>query len=190
MESSLADYQLAGVVRGRSGGVLPGVSPSNGYPSRDGVEILIAANADTVFARLCGAMGRPGLLDDPRFATHSARGEHSDELDAEIARWTEQHTAEALVEFLAADQIPAGRIYTAADAIEDPHYLAREMIVHALSSTGQETPMTGIVPKFSATPGAVRSAGPSLGADTVAVLKELAELTDDEYADLRERGIL
>ncbi len=74
MESSLADAEVAGVVRGRTGGVLPGVAPSNAYRTADGAEVLIAGNADSVFARLCEAMGRPDLVVDERYATHGARG--------------------------------------------------------------------------------------------------------------------
>lgn len=190
MESSLADHALAGLTRGRSGGVLPGVAPSNGYPTADGSEVLIAANADTVFARLCETMDRLDLLADSRYATHEQRGENSESLDTEIARWTSGFDAAELLELLAADQVPAGRIYTAADALADPHYLAREMVLHLESATGLCTPMTGVVPKFSATPGSVRSPGPSLGADTAAVLDELAGVDPAQYDELRRSGIV
>ena len=88
MESSMADFDVAGVLRGRSGGTLPGVAPANAYPTSDGSEVLIAGNADNMFARLCDAMGRPELAVDERYATHVARGEHERELDAIIAEWT------------------------------------------------------------------------------------------------------
>ncbi len=82
MESSMVDFEVADVLRSRSGGALPGVAPANAYPTSDGSEVLIAGNADTVFARLCDAMGRPDLAVDERYATHVARGEHERELDA------------------------------------------------------------------------------------------------------------
>ena len=88
MESTMADYELGGVVRTRSGSVLPGVAPSNVYPTRDGAEVVVAANADGVFARLCKAMDRPELGTDERFATHDARGTNQAELDELVGAWT------------------------------------------------------------------------------------------------------
>ncbi len=163
MESSLADAEVAGVVRRRTGGVLPGVAPSNAYPTADGVEVLIAGNADTVFARLGPAMGRPELADDERFATHAARGDHAVELDELIGAWTATQSASDLLARLADHGVPSGKVYTATDALADPHYAAREMIERLTSLSGIEVPVTGVVPKFSRTPGSVRSPGPALG---------------------------
>jgi formyl-CoA transferase/succinyl-CoA--D-citramalate CoA-transferase len=184
MESSMADLELGGVLRGRSGSVLPGVAPSNVYPAADGSEILIAGNADSVFARLCAAMDRPELATDERYATHGARGERMEELDALIADWTAQHNGDELLAILEEHAVPAGRIYTAADMLTDPHYLAREMVLRATSHQGWNVPMTGIVPKFSATPGAVRHPGPRLGQHTQAVLRDVAGIDATEIADL------
>ena len=190
MESSFAEYEVEGVTRGRTGGVLPGVAPSNGYPTKDGAEVLIAGNADTVFRRLCEAMGEPELVDDERYATHEARGRHADELDARIAEWTSASPTDQLLEVLTDHGVPAGRIYTAADAVHDPHFLAREMVLHRTATTGRSIPMTGVVPKFGRTPGTVRHAGPTLGAHTDDVIGELAGLEADELAALRERRVI
>jgi formyl-CoA transferase/succinyl-CoA--D-citramalate CoA-transferase len=190
MESSLADYAFEGTVRGRSGGVLPGVTPSNCYPTKDGVEVVIAANADTVFARLCEAMGRPTLAADERFATHHARGDHAATLDGIIGDWTVTLVADELLATLAEAAVPAGRIYTAADAIVDPHYLAREMVLYVDDAHGRRTPMTGVVPKFSRTPGAVRSPGPGLGRDTRDVLARVAGLSEPDYDELRAKKVV
>src|SRR3954469_23162696 len=100
MESTMADYELGGVVRQRSGSVLPGVAPSNVYPTADGAEVVIAANADAVFGRLCTAMGRAELADDARFATHGARGTNMAELDDIISAWTSQFPCEDLLAIL------------------------------------------------------------------------------------------
>lgn len=189
MESTMADYELGGVLRGRSGSVLPGVAPSNVYPASDGSEILIAGNADSVFARLCTAMGRPELATDERFATHSARGERMEELDALIADWTSQHTGDELLAVLEEHAVPAGRIYTAPDMLSDPHYLAREMVLRARSFQGWDVPMNGIVPKFTATPGGVRHTGPRLGEHTEAVLRDVAGLGAGEIAELVAAGL-
>jgi crotonobetainyl-CoA:carnitine CoA-transferase CaiB-like acyl-CoA transferase len=166
MESSMADFEVAGVLRQRSGGTLPGVAPANAYPTRDGSEVLIAGNADTVFGRLCAAMGRPELAVDDRYATHVARGRNEHELDELVAAWTVTLDADELLGLLRAHAVPAGRVYTAADMLTDPHYLAREMIQRHVARTGIVTPMLGVVPKFSRTPGSIRDVGPDLGEHT------------------------
>ena len=166
MESSMVDFEVSGVLRSRSGGSLPGVAPSNAYPTRDGSEVLIAANADNIFARLCTAMGRTDLADDERFASHGARGEHERELDAIVAAWTVTLDAGELLALMRAHSVPAGRVYTAADMVGDEHYLARDMIERHVARTGIETPMLAVVPKFSRTPGSITDVGPTLGEHT------------------------
>lgn len=190
MESTLADYELAGVVRGRSGAVLPGVAPSNVYPTADGSEILVAANADSVFARLCDAMDAPELARDPRYATHSARGDNMAELDERIAAWTSALTADKALDVLDAHKIPSGRIFTAPDMLADPHFEARKMVLRRRSRQGWDVPMNGIVPKFSDTPGDVRTTGPALGEHTRQVLAELAGVDDDQFERLRADGLV
>jgi formyl-CoA transferase/succinyl-CoA--D-citramalate CoA-transferase len=190
MESSMADYELGGVIRERSGGVLPGVAPSNAYPTADGADILIAANADAVWARLAEAMGRPELAADPRYATHAGRAEREKELDELVAGWTVGLSSAELLERMQAAGVPAGRIYTAADMVTDPHYLAREMVLRRPSYQGWDVPMAGVVPKFSGTPGSVRSAGPVLGAHTREVLTELAGADDAELTALETAGVI
>lgn len=190
MESSMADYELGGVLRGRSGSVLPGVAPSNVYPTSDGSEVIIAGNADSVFGRLCDAMGRADLRTDTRFATHGARGANMAELDEIIAQWTVGFPALDLLELLKHHGIPAGQIYTARDMLHDPHYLAREMVLRMTSVQGWDVPMTGVVPRFVRTPGAVRRVGPVLGADTDDVLRDVAGLAADRIAELRAEGLL
>jgi crotonobetainyl-CoA:carnitine CoA-transferase CaiB-like acyl-CoA transferase len=164
MESSLADAEIAGVIRDRTGGVLPGVAPSNAYPTLDGGEVLIAGNADNVFARLCAAMEREDLVTDDRYATHGERGIHARELDELIGAWTSTMHTDALLALLAGHGVPSGKVFTAADALTDPHYLARGMVQRLTSTSGIGMPVCGVVPKFSRTPGSLRSAGPSLGA--------------------------
>ena len=189
MESTMADYELGGVVRTRSGSVLPGVAPSNVYATGDGAEIVVAANADAVFARLCKAMDQPDLADDVRFATHGARGTNMDELDGIIAAWTATLPCDEALAALDEHGVPAGRIFTARDMLSDPQYLAREMVRRVTSAQGWEVPMTGIVPRFTATPGAVRHPGPRLGEHTDEVLSELLGLEADELADLRADSV-
>jgi crotonobetainyl-CoA:carnitine CoA-transferase CaiB-like acyl-CoA transferase len=171
MESSMADLEVGGVLRGRSGGTLPGVAPSNAYPTSDGRDVLIAGNADSIFARLCEAMGRPELAADSRFATHSARGDNAPDLDRLIAEWTRTLASHDLLALLADHSIPAGRVYTAADMLSDPHYLARDMVLRATARAGFSVPMTGVVPRFSRTPGAVADVGAHLSEHTADVVQ-------------------
>jgi crotonobetainyl-CoA:carnitine CoA-transferase CaiB-like acyl-CoA transferase len=175
MESTMADFEIGNVVRGRSGGSLPGVAPAGAYPTADGSDVLIAGNADSVFGRLCVAMERADLAADARFATHAARGENAAELDAIISAWTRGFAAEALLRLLADNAVPAGRVYAAPDMVQDPHFLAREMVLRATSRSGVDLPMTGIVPRFSRTPGAVRDVGADLGEHTDEVIEEISK---------------
>ncbi len=190
MESTMADYELAGITRSRSGSVLPGVAPSNVYPTADGGEVIIAGNADSVFVRLCQAMGRDDLATDERYATHEARGVNMDVLDRLIGAWTGTHDTRPLLELLEHHGVPAGQIFTAKEMLSDPHYAARGMVQRMLNSSGVEVPMTGVVPRFTATPGEIRSAGPTLGEHTDVVLRELAGLDASEVAELDAAGVL
>lgn len=188
MESTVADFELGGIIRGRSGGYLPGVAPSNAYPTADGRDVVIAANADAVFARLTEAMNRPELAAP--YATHTARAAGQVALDAEVAAWTGTLTADHVLARLESHSIPAGLINTAADIAEDAHIGARDMILRLAAGFEQSVPMVGIVPKMSRTPGAVRSVGPALGEHTDAVLGTLLEFDAATLAGLRADGVI
>ncbi|RDI16417.1 formyl-CoA transferase/succinyl-CoA--D-citramalate CoA-transferase [Rhodococcus sp. AG1013] len=189
MESTMADHAIGGVTRGRTGSVLPKVAPSNVYPTSDGAEVLIAANADTVFRRLCVAMGRPELADDPKFAEHGPRGDNMAEIDAVIGAWTRAMTADELLKTMEDNGVPAGRIYTAADMLADPHYAARDMVVELVNRFGTAVPATGVVPKFSRTTPQTPVPGPILGDHTRQVLAELAGIDESRWADLESTGV-
>ena len=188
MESTVADYELGGVLRSRNGGVLDGVAPSNAYPTRDGHDVVIAANADAVFARLAETMQRADLAAE--FATHATRAARQAELDGEITAWTAGLTADEALGRLERASVPSGLIHDAADLASDPHFAARDMILRVAAGFGRDLPMAGIVPKLSRSPGSVRSVGPELGAHTDAVLRELAGVTDDELRTLRDAGVI
>jgi crotonobetainyl-CoA:carnitine CoA-transferase CaiB-like acyl-CoA transferase len=190
MESMLADYAVAGVERKRSGPVLPGVAPSNVYPTADGQDIVIAANADTVFQRLMSVMGAPELAKADEFATHAARGANAAELDDLISRWAAQYTSAEVLGLLSSNGVPAGLINTAATMLDDEHFAAREMILWHESEEFGRFPMNGIVPKFSRTAGRVDAVGPALGAHTDEVLADLAGVDQAEIAQLRADGVL
>jgi len=188
MESTVADYELGGVIRTRSGGVLRDVAPANAYPTLDGRDVVIAGNADAVFARLCDAMHRPDLARD--LATHEARAARQDALDVEIAIWTATLTADDLVALLREHDVPVCPINRAPDLALDPHIAARDMIVRLAAGFAGDVAMTGVVPKFSRTPGTIRAVGPALGEHTDAVLRELAQCSAEEIAQLRDGGVV
>jgi formyl-CoA transferase len=171
MESLLPEYSAAGVVREPSGSALPGIAPTNAYPSSDGV-LLIAGNGDSIFKRLMRAIGRADFAEAADLATNEGRVRRVAEIDEAIAAWTRGRTVSDALAVLAAAQVPAGRIYTAKDIAEDPQYRARNMIERITTREGYALEVPGIVPKLSATPGAIRSAAPLLGEHTVELLKE------------------
>jgi crotonobetainyl-CoA:carnitine CoA-transferase CaiB-like acyl-CoA transferase len=173
-ESLVSDYELTGRVRTRTGGGLPGVAPSNAYPTRDGHMMMIAANADRIWARLTEVMGRPELARDERFATHVARGSRIAEVDELVAAWTSTLDFHDLDDLLSGVSVPHGLIYRAPDILQDPHYEARQMIRRIWDGgIGREVPMPAVVPRLSRTPGTIRWAGAAVGADSEAVLGEL-----------------
>lgn len=190
MESTIPEYALTGYIRGRTGSTIPGVAPSNIYPTKDGDYVLIAGNADNVFRRLSEAIGHPEWPDDPRFATHQARGEHMEELDGMIADWTRQRSAEEILTTMHEAGVPAGKVYTAKDMMEDPQFAARENIVWVEDPEIGPIPMQNVVPRLSETPGAVRSTGPALGQHNAEIYGELLGISPEEQASLRERGVI
>lgn len=189
MESTVPEYTEANFIRERTGAVLPNVSPSNVYPTSDG-DILIAANQDSVFGRLCEAMGRPELASDPRYATHTARGQHQEELDALIGDWTRNFPARHLEELMEESGVPAGKIYKAPDMMEDPHFKAREALVHMPHPDFANIWMQNVFPKLSATPGTVAWVGEPLGAHNDEVYGELLGKSEGEIAALKARGTI
>ena len=189
MESIVADADLAGVVRTRNGGAIPNVAPSNAYPTADGRMVMIAANADAIFARLANAMGQPELGNDARFSTHIERGQRVAEVDGLVAAWTQTLDYGEVAGRLADHSIPHGLIYQAPDMLADPQYAARAMIQRVYDATlGVEVPMAGIVPRFTRTPGEIRWPGAEIGAHTDTVLNALG-YSEAQRIALKASGI-
>jgi formyl-CoA transferase len=190
MESLVPEYAAAGLTRERSGSILPGIAPSNVYRCKDG-DYLIGANQDSVFRRLCAAMGRPELADDPAYADHESRGAHQAQLDAMIETWTSTLSIAELDSVLAEHGVPAGRIYSAADMLADPHFAAREAIVAVDHPRWPDLKMQNVFPKLSLTPGRIRFPAPAeVGADNADVLGGELGFSAAELESLRSRGVI
>ena len=187
-EGLVPEWSTAGLTRERTGAILKGIAPSNVYPTLDG-EVIVAANQDSLFVRLCEVMGRPELATDPRFADHKARGAAAEELDALISAWTRSQTSADLLALLHAAAVPAGLVFTPADMAVDPHFAARGALVEVDDPEVGPLLMPAPAPRLSRTPSTVRWAGPRLGQHTDEVLAE-AGLTDPDIAALRSAGAI
>ena len=188
MESLIPEYSAFGAVRHAAGSALPGIAPSNAYSCSDGY-VLIAGNGDSIFKRLMQAIDRSDLAAAPDLASNAGRVARVAEIDAAIGHWTRPLPLAEVLATLATARVPAGKVYTAQDIFEDPHYRARDMIVRQLTRDGHTLDVPGVVPKLSATPGTLRSPAPHLGGDTDSVLGEMG-LSAADIAVLRGKGIV
>ena len=188
MESLLPEYSVFGAVREAAGSALPGIAPSNAYRCSDGY-VLIAGNGDSIFKRLMETIDRKDLANDEGLTNNAGRVARVAELDKAIEAWTQMRAVAEILEILGKAKVPAGKVYTAKDIDEDPHYRARDMILRQVAREGYELDVPGVVPKLLRTPGTVRSSAPRLGDDTDAVLRE-SGYSNDEIAALRGKGVV
>ena len=188
MESLIPEYSAFGAVREPAGSALPGIAPSNAYRCSDGV-VLVAGNGDSIFKRLMQTIGRSDLGNEPALADNAGRVARVEELDRAISDWTVTRSVNDVLSQLGEARVPAGRVYTAKDIVEDPHYRARDMILKQQTRNGHELEVPGVVPKLMGTPGSIRSSAPNLGDDTDAVLGEI-DYTAQDIAALRERKVV
>jgi formyl-CoA transferase len=188
MESLLPEYSAFGAVRQPSGAALPGIAPSNAYTCSDGI-VLIAGNGDSIFKRLMRAIGRADLAERTDLAANDGRVIHVAEIDSAISAWTAPRTVDRVLEVLTEAQVPAGRIYTAKDIADDPHFRSRGMIQRVETRDGYSIEVPGVVPKLSATPGGLHAPAPRLGEDTAKVLQR-AGLSPDRIESLAAAKII
>ena len=190
MESTVPEFTEGGFVRERSGSILPKTAPSNVYPTADDDMIVMGANQPNTFARLTEAMEMPELLTDPRFDSHVARGENQQTLDELISEWSKTLPADELLAKLDALGVPAGKIYSAPDMLEDEQFKARDSIVDVTNKTFGQMKMQGVFPKLSVTPGEVRWTGPELGEHNAEVYGELLKLDAEKLSSLADVGLI
>ena len=190
MESLVTEHHVAGYTRERTGPIIPNVAPSNIFETSDQQMILIAANQDGVFSRLCKVMDRPELSSDERYSTHSARGKNQQELDDLINNWTKTKSLKEVETLCNENGIPAGLIYKARDMIEDPHFKAREAIIDIEHPEFGLIKMQNVAPKLSRNPGEVRQVGPKLGEHNNYVFLDILKRTEDEMSALKKAGVI
>ena len=189
MESLLPEYDMLGFVRERSGASLPGIVPSNTYSCSDGKYVVIGANSDGIFKRMMPAIGREDLANDPGLASNAGRVTRTDELDQAISAWTSRHKLEEVLGVLNAAEVPASKIYSIADIVNDVHYQARQMIQQFKLKDGQTLKLPGIVPKLSETPGETEWLGPELGEHTAEILSALG-IDSEQQKVLKQQGVI
>ena len=189
MESLLPEFDALGVVRERTGSILPGIAPTSAYRCNDGSYVLIAGNGDSIFKRLTKAMDRADLADDASLAHNDGRAARQQWLDNEIEAWTSARSPKEVLTAMDDAEVPASKIYTIADIAADPHYAARAMIRQIALADGSTLNVPGVVPKLSATPGGFEGGGPALGEHTDEVLRSLG-YDESALATLRARNIV
>ena len=188
-ESLLPEYSAFGAIRQPAGGALPGIAPSNAYRCADGQYVLIAGNGDSIYKRLMTLIGRADLGEDPDLAFNDGRAKRVVEIDAAINAWTKTLSLDEVLKGLLQAEVPSGKIYTAKDIAEDPHYHARGVIETVQAASGLKVQVPGIIPKLSQNPGSIRYRAPTLGEHTDEVLKS-AGLTEEQIRILKKSGVL
>ncbi len=189
MESLVPEFDVLGFVRERAGNALPGIVPSNTYPTRDGRFVIIGANNDAIFRRLMNAINRNDLADDAQLATNAGRVPRTAEIDGAIGAWTAAHDLDAVLAALDAVDVPSAKVYDVADIVKDAQYLARGMIEQHALPDGKPVKLPGIVPKLSDSPGATAWLGPKLGEHNAEVLSALGYDAAAQAA-LKKSGVI
>ena len=190
MEPHVPAFEKLGFIPVRAGARLPGTAPNNLYPTTDGSYIHITAANEGTFRRLAGAMGKPELVEDPRFVSALSRARHVDELDRIVSGWTSTRTLRALEQALTEASVPATRCFTLEDIFQDPHYSARNMLAEVPDDELGTVTLAAVVPKMSDSPGSIRRSGGVVGRDTREVLRQIAHLSDQEIEHLEAAGII
>jgi formyl-CoA transferase len=189
MEGAVPEYDRHGMIREPAGSAIQGISPTNAYPCVDGQFVLIAGNGDSIFKRLMSLVGRDDLGNDPVLARNPGRVEHMDKIDQAIGAWTCTRTLDEILKLMGENGIPAGRVYTVKDIVNDEHYQAREMLKRVQLQDGSSLLVPGVVPKLSNTPGQFNGGGPELGQHTEEVLRSLG-ISDAALSELRNKGVI
>jgi crotonobetainyl-CoA:carnitine CoA-transferase CaiB-like acyl-CoA transferase len=151
--------------------------------------VIIGANGDSIFKRLCDVMGRSDMGENQHFADNAGRVEHEPEIDAVISEWMKTMTGDEALAVLEQAEVPSGPIYSVADMFTDEHYRARGLF-ETVESNGKPLTIPAMVPKLSDTPGGTRWPGPALGAHNQEILGEMLGYSDDKIEALKDSGAI
>ncbi|HVZ45932.1 MAG TPA: CoA transferase [Ramlibacter sp.] len=184
-----AEYRFSGVARERTGSRASYTAPSNVYRSADGAWITLVGSSDPIFARLCTAMERPELAKDPRYRTNVERTKHHVELDDIVGAWCADLPLQELSRRLDRCEVPFSKVYSIADALEDPHFRAREAFVQLQDPELGSIPAPAIVPRFAGRTFAVSSVGPATGQDNAQIYAGIG-VDAARLASLKEAGVV
>lgn len=189
LEPALIDYDQLGVASGRIGNRSAHVAPRNTYRCADSHWVSLSASTQTIWERLCDAMGRAELALDPRFTSNELRIENVEPLDVEIGAWMSAHPRDEVIAVMNAAQVAVGPILDIPTIFKDPHFAARRDLIEVEDPDFGSMRLANVVPRLSDTPGTVRTTGPAMGAPTDEVLGELG-LGPEEIASLRGEGVV
>jgi formyl-CoA transferase len=189
MGPQAAGYRASGTVRPRTGSRSTTAAPRNAYRAADGKWVCLSASTQAMTERLFRVIGRPDLIDDPRYRTNAERVRNAAGLDAIIGAFIGRMTLGDNLAFCDSAEVTVGPIYDISQIVEDPHVNAREMVVDFPDDEMGAVPMHCVVPRLSATPGAIRRAAPGLGEHNAEVLGALG-LSREDLARLAGAGVI
>ncbi len=189
MGPQAASYKASGKVRPRTGSRSTTAAPRNVYRTRDDHWVCMSASTQAMTERLFRVIGRADLIDNPRYKTNADRVRHAQELDAIVGEFIARMTLEENLAFFDRNEVTVGPVYDISQIVDDPHVAAREMVVEYPDDEMGTIPMHGIVPKLSATPGAIRKPAPALGEHNAEVLCGIG-VTDAELRRLAAAGVI
>lgn len=191
MEAFVPAYDKLGRVPERQGHRMDTASPVGTYRTRDDGWIVMTASTQPTWERCARAIGRPELIDDPRFLDNGLRVQHAAELAEYITAWYADRDRNEALALMDAAGVPVSPINSIADIFDDPHIRARENIIEVDHPTLGTVKMAGLIPKFSRTPGKIRHAGPlRLGAFNDEVYGDLLGLSHEERERLANEGVI
>ncbi|MDD5939008.1 MAG: CoA transferase [Clostridiales bacterium] len=188
LENAIPHYVLHGIIPQRNGNVDPSICPFDIYACKDGFVALGVGN-ERLWEKFCNLIGKPELLEDPRYATNDLRCKnYQPDLQNLIRDWVKDYTKAELEKMMAEEAIPCGPVLNMKEAIEHPHIKAREMLVHtpAPHPLLGDMPVQGVVAKLSETPGGVFTPAPTLGQHN----REVFGLTPEQEAQLKAEGVI
>jgi crotonobetainyl-CoA:carnitine CoA-transferase CaiB-like acyl-CoA transferase len=188
LESIVPEYSKLGMVRERSGSTLSGIVPTGTYTTKDGKFMVIAGNSNRIFPRLCQAMGRPDMAVDERFNSNDGRVTHQVEIEKAISDWASLRSAADVQSILERADVPVGLVYSVADMMKDPHFIARGLFETVGLADGSTVQVPTFTPKLSETPGGTEWAAPALGEHNREIFFEWLGVPEKRLQELADEG--